>query len=83
MLNKIEEVKCYMKSLILMVNSKKAELIDAKDRTISRGWEWEKRCWSKSTNFKLRNLSTNFKREISLRDLMNSVVTRVNIVLYT
>ena len=39
MLNKIEEVKCYMKSLILIVNSKKAELIDAKDKTISRGWE--------------------------------------------
>ena len=64
-----------------IVNSKKAELIDVKDRTISRGWGWGKRCWS---NFKFRNLSTNFIREISLRDLINNVVTRVNyIVLYT
>ena len=84
MINKIEEVKCYMISLILIVNSKKAELIDTKDRTIFRGWGWGKRCWSKSTNFKFRNLSTNFIREISLRDLINSVVTRVNnSVLYT
>jgi len=83
-INKIEEVKCYMISLILIVNSKKAELIDTKDRTISRSWGWGKRCWSKSINFKFRNLSTNFIREISLRELMNSVVTRVNnIVLYT